>query len=124
MPLLYISIGAAFGACSRWGLGILLNPLFNTFAFGTLIANYLGCFLMGIILMLFSHFPEINPEWRHMIITGFLGSLTTFSAFSGEVIENVLQHRYLPALSIASLHLFGCFLCTILGVLCWNLIFK
>ncbi|AWX15534.1 fluoride ion transporter CrcB [Mergibacter septicus] len=123
MPLLYISFGAVFGACSRWGLGILLNPFFNSLAFGTLIANYLGCFLMGIILMLFSQYPAINPEWRHFLITGFLGSLTTFSAFSGEVIENLLYQRYLPAIGIASLHLFGCLLCTILGVLLWKVLF-
>ncbi|WP_424406966.1 fluoride efflux transporter CrcB [Pasteurella sp. PK-2025] len=115
-----ISFGAMLGALNRWGLGLLLNPLFSSLSFGTLIANYLGCFLAGIILAIGWQYPQFSPEWRALLMTGYLGSLTTFSAFSAEVIENIEQHQWLEGMGIASLHLFGGLFFTALGVFIWR----
>lgn len=118
--LLLISLGAALGACSRWGLGLLFNPLFAFLSFGTLIANYVGCFIIGLLIAMFWQFPQISAEWRLFLVTGFLGSLTTFSTFSAEVIENFIQNKWLEAVGIASSHLFGSLLCSALGVFIWR----
>ncbi|MFC0309877.1 fluoride efflux transporter FluC [Gallibacterium trehalosifermentans] len=122
MELCYISIGAVLGACSRWGLSNLFNPIFTSFAFGTLIANYLGCFLMGIISGMLLSFPMISNEWRLFFITGFLGSLTTYSSFSGEVVNLFLDQQWLAGLGVVCLHLFGCFAFTLLGIGLWRLL--
>ncbi|PJG83711.1 fluoride efflux transporter CrcB [Caviibacterium pharyngocola] len=118
--LALISLGAALGASARWALGLLLNPLFAFLSFGTLIANYLGCFLIGVLIAVFWQYPHIPSEWRIFWITGFLGSLTTFSSFSAEVVEALLNGKWLAGIGIISLHLFGCLLCTALGVLLWR----
>ena len=123
LPLFYIAIGAALGACSRWGLSFLLNPIFHQFAFGTLVANYLGCFLMGIASGALLSFPTISNEWRLFFITGFLGSLTTFSSFSGEVIAIFLGQQHLTAIGVICLHLLGCLAFTLLGIFLWRLLF-
>ncbi len=118
--LLIISSGAAIGACTRWGLSELLNPLFSFLAFGTLIANYLGCFLIGILIALLWQYPQVSSEWRLFLITGFLGSLTTFSSFSAEVVNDFLTEKWLSALAIITLHLGGSLLFTIFGVLLYR----
>lgn len=69
--LLFISCGAILGASLRWAIGLLFNPLFSSFAFGTLIANLLGCLIIGVLLGLFWQFPQISSEWRLFLITGF-----------------------------------------------------
>ena len=79
--ILAISAGAALGAVMRWLLGLSLNALFPTIPPGTLVANLLGAYLIGIALALFAQHPALAPEWRLLLITGFLGSLTTFSTF-------------------------------------------
>ena len=84
--ILLISGGAAIGATMRWVLGIWLNPISNMLAFGTLMANYLGCFIIGILTALFWQFPTFSQSAKLFLITGFLGSLTTFSSFSAEVV--------------------------------------
>ena len=71
--LILVSTGAAIGASLRWGLGLWLNSLFSTLAFGTLVANFIGCFLMGILVAAFWLFPQFSPEWRLFLVTGFLG---------------------------------------------------
>lgn len=115
--LLLISGGAALGAGLRWGLGLWLNPLFAMFSFGTLVANYFGCFLIGLLLALFWHFPQISNEWKLFLVTGFLGSLTTFSSFSAEVMENLLNGKWMMGLGVIAAHLFGSLLFTWFGVL-------
>ena len=89
-----VSAGAALGASLRWGLGLWLNSLFSSFAFGTLVANFIGCFLMGILVAAFWIFPQFSSEWRLFLVTGFLGALTTFSSFSGEVIEHFFKEEW------------------------------
>lgn len=105
-----ISIGAIVGALSRWGLGLWLNAISSPIILGTLAANYLGCFLIG-VAMAFS----LSDNTKLWLTTGFLGSFTTFSAFSAEVSENLLQRKWLTAFAVFSLHTLGGFACTLLA---------
>lgn len=117
-----ISAGAAIGASLRWGLGLWLNSLFSSLAFGTLVANFIGCFLMGILLAAFWTFPQVSPEWRLFLVTGFLGALTTFSSFSGEVIELFFKEEWVNGLFVLVNHLVGCLIFTVLGIYFFRLI--
>lgn len=114
--ILAISIGASAGAVSRWLLGILLNSLFPLIPPGTLTANLLGGYLVGIALVFFASHPVLAPEWRLLIITGFLGGLTTFSTFSAEVITLTQQGRLLWAGAAIAFHVAGSLAMTILGM--------
>ena len=115
-----ISLGAALGATSRYLISLILNPLLSFLAFGTLISNFLGCFLIGLLLAVFAHYPQISAEWRLLLVTGFLGSLTTFSSFSAEVFEYFIAEKWLIAFEIISFHLVGGLLCTALGFYLWK----
>ena len=114
--LILVSTGAAIGASLRWGLGLWLNSLFSTLAFGTLVANFIGCFLMGILVAAFWLFPQFSPEWRLFLVTGFLGALTTFSSFSGEVIELFFKEEWVNGLFVLVTHLVGSLIFTVLGI--------
>ena len=114
--LILVSTGAAIGASLRWGLGLWLNSLFSTLAFGTLVANFIGWFLMGILVSAFWLFPQFSPEWRLFLVTGFLGALTTFSSFSGEVIELFFKEEWVNGLFVLVSHLVGCLIFTVLGI--------
>jgi len=115
--ILAVGGGAAIGAWSRWGLGILLNPLFPTVPLGTLSANLLGGLLMGFAMELITRHAVFTPELRLLVTTGFLGGLTTFSTFSAEIITLLMRKEYLwGAIAIAS-HLVGSLAMTILGIL-------
>ena len=120
--LILVSTGAAIGASLRWGLGLWLNSLFSTLAFGTLVANFIGCFLMGILVAAFWLFPQFSPEWRLFLVTGFLGALTTFSSFSGEVIELFFKEEWVNGLFVLVSHLVGCLIFTVLGIYFFRLI--
>ena len=111
-----IGIGAAVGAWLRWGLGLWLNPVLPTLPLGTLAANLLGGYLIGLSIAFFAQQPGLSPEWRLLIITGFLGGLTTFSTFSAEIFTLLSRQQWgWGALSV-SLHLLGSVLMTGLGV--------
>ena len=117
LNFLVIGLGAALGAWLRWCLGLLLNPLFLAVPLGTLAANLLGGFLIGVAVGLFhlnSHFPL---AWKLFAITGFLGGLTTFSTFSAEVVERLLAGQPAWAIGLASIHLAGSLTATYLGLL-------
>lgn len=111
-----IFIGAGLGAWLRWGLGIALNPLFPALPLGTLAANALGGLLMGMLLAWFSHFEALSPVLRLTIMTGFLGGLTTFSAFSGETVTQFLRGEYFWAGAIVASHLAASLLATLAGI--------
>jgi CrcB protein len=111
-----VGIGAAMGAWLRWFLGLKLNPVFPTLPLGTLAANLLGGLLVGVAVAFFDRNPHLPPPLRLMIITGFMGGLTTFSTFSAEVVNLAAKGEYLWAAGAASVHLFGSLLMTATGI--------
>jgi CrcB protein len=112
-----VGIGAACGAWLRWGLGLWLNPLFPSIPPGTLAANLLGAYLMGLAIAAFSHWSGLSPELRLGFTTGFLGGLTTFSTFSGEVTTLLLRQQVGMALGEMAVHVIGSLCMTWLGIL-------
>ncbi|MCK6405653.1 MAG: fluoride efflux transporter CrcB [Rhodocyclaceae bacterium] len=114
---LAIGIGAALGAWSRWLLGLALNPLLVMLPLGTLAANLIGGYLVGVAVGVFHLNSGLSPALKLFIITGFLGGLTTFSTFSAEVVERLLAHQIGWALGLAGVHLAGSLLMTYLGLL-------
>lgn len=120
--VLAISIGASLGALLRWGLGAALNSLFPAIPPGTWLANLLGGWLMGLALGFFSQHDGLDPAWRLLVITGFLGSLTTFSTFSAEVVALLQQERLAMAGLAISAHVIGSLMMTLLGLWCWKVL--
>jgi CrcB protein len=114
MNLLAIAIGAILGAWLRWGFGLLFNPLFPTLPLGTLFVNVLGGFLMGGIVGLSKTF--FPPVLQLAIVTGFLGSFTTFSTFSAETIHLFVNESYLWGSIAIFAHVGGALLATVLGM--------
>ena len=110
-----ICIGASVGALARWGLGLWLSPG-GLIPWGTLAANLLGGYLVGICIAVFQAMPQIDPVWRLLLITGFLGGLTTFSTFSAEVVTYLLEGRYALATSFTLAHVAGSLLLTVAGI--------
>lgn len=123
LPMLAVFGGAGCGALLRWWLGGLLNPVFPTIALGTLAANLIGGLLVGIASAFFAHNASLPPELRLLIITGFLGGLTTFSTFSVEVVTLIGRQEYWWAMGAASVHLIGSLLLTAVGILLANALF-
>jgi CrcB protein len=114
---LAIGFGAATGAWLRWGLGLWLNSLYPNIPLGTLAANLLGGYLIGLAIAVFAQHPGLAPEWRLLLITGFLGGLTTFSTFSAEVFTLMARAQFGLAFAAVSLHLLGSLAMTAFGVL-------
>ncbi|MDO9359451.1 MAG: fluoride efflux transporter CrcB [Polaromonas sp.] len=110
-----ICVGACVGALARWGLGLWLNPG-GILPWGTLAANLLGGYLVGVCVAIFQSVPQMDPAWRLLLVTGFLGALTTFSTFSAEVVGMLQNERYGAAMGTAALHLFGSLLLTVAGI--------
>lgn len=102
-----ICLGASAGALCRWLFNLALNPLFSAIPPGTLAVNWLGSFLMGIALSVFAMFPTLNQYWKLFFITGFLGSFTTFSAFSGEMGALLMEGRPGMCAMAIGLHVIG-----------------
>jgi len=116
LSILAICAGASVGALARWALGLWLNALFPAIPPGTLAANLIGAYLIGLALALFVHQVALPPEWRLFIITGFLGGLTTFSSFSLEVALLLQQGRMLLAMGAIGAHVVGSLLMTFAGM--------
>ena len=115
--ILAVGGGAAIGAWLRWGLGIMLNPVFPTLPLGTLSANLIGGLLMGFAMEIITRHAIMSPEMQLLATTGFLGGLTTFSTFSAEIVTLLLRREYLwGTIAIAS-HVVGSLALTILGIL-------
>lgn len=112
-----VGVGAALGAWLRWWFGLMLNPVFPTLPFGTLAANLIGGYFVGIAVEYFFHNTTLPPEARLFIITGFLGGLTTFSTFSAETVALLLREQYAWAFAIIFSHLAGSLMMTVLGIL-------
>lgn len=111
-----IGLGAACGAWLRWGLGLWLNASVTNLPLGTLMANLLGGYLIGLAIAFFMQHPTISSEWRLFIITGFLGGLTTFSTFSAETVTLLIRGQYAWGAGIIAAHLGGSLLMTICGI--------
>ncbi len=128
-PVLAICVGACLGALARWQLGLWLNPSSLAVAgtmlpLGTLAANLIGGYLVGICMAVFHAMPQLDPVWRLVLVTGFLGALTTFSSFSAEVVSMLMQQRYALALMTATIHLLGSLLLTVAGMKSASLFFS
>ena len=119
-PILAIAFGAGCGAVLRWGLGLKLNALFPAIPLGTLAANLLGGYIVGLAVAYFAQMPGLSPEWRLLIITGFCGGLTTFSTFSVEIVTLLQQGRMLVAMSAIGIHVMGSLLMTLSGIATWQ----
>jgi len=115
--ILAISLGASCGAVLRWSLGLWLNALFPTIPPGTLVANLAGGYLVGLAIGFFAAYPAVSPEWRLLLITGFLGGMTTFSAFSAEVALLLQQGRLVWATAAIGAHVIGSISLTLAGLL-------
>jgi CrcB protein len=116
LSLVAISVGATLGALLRWILGTKLNALFPSIPPGTLTANLVGGYLVGVAVAYFSSHPSLPPEWRLLIVTGFLGGLTTFSTFSAEVVAQLMAGRMMWALAGIAAHVAGSIVMTLLGI--------
>jgi CrcB protein len=114
---LAVGVGAAFGAWIRWGLGIALNTILPNLPLGTLAANLLGGYLIGIAVEFFSQHAELPVELRLLIITGVLGGMTTFSSFSAEAVGLLNSARYGWMALLVSTHVIGSIVMTLLGIL-------
>ena len=114
--IVVISVGASLGALLRWWLGITLNPQFPAIPPGTLAANLIGAYVVGMAMAFFATYTAVAPEWRLLVITGFCGGLTTFSTFSAELVTLMQQGRAPWALGAAAAHLLGSVVMTFAGI--------
>lgn len=114
--VLAISVGAALGAVLRWLLGLWLNALLPALPPGTLAANVIGGFLIGIAMVVFAQAVHLPAEWRLFVVTGFLGGLTTFSTFSAEVMRLLVDGRLAWAVAAMTAHLAGSLAATAAGM--------
>ncbi len=112
---LVVCFGACLGALLRWQLGLMWNNAIEL-PLGTLAVNWIGGYLIGIFIGVAQIAPNLDPMWRLLLVTGFLGTLTTFSSFSAEMVGFILNERYLTALGGIGLHLLGSLALTALGI--------
>jgi fluoride exporter len=116
LALLAVFVGAGLGACLRYALGAALNHLWPQLPLGTLAANLIGAYLVGIAIGFFAWRTDLSVVWRLALITGFLGGLTTFSTYSAEVVHALTRGEMASALLIGVSHLGGSLLLTLLGL--------
>ena len=119
-PIFAISLGSSIGALLRWILGSHFNWVFPTVPLGTLLANLIGGYIIGLAIAYFAQAPDIAPEWRLFIITGFCGGLTTFSTFSAEVLTLLQEGRLSWAMAAIAVHVSGSLLMTLAGMASWQ----
>ncbi len=122
LALVAICVGAAFGAWLRWLLGLGLNALFPLLPPGTLAANLTGGYIIGLSVAFFADHPGLPPEWRLLVITGFLGGLTTFSTFSAETFTLLSRGQWGWGAVEVLAHVVGSVSMTELGVMTWRLL--
>lgn len=115
---LLVALGGATGAVSRWLISLGLNAIYPPLPPGTLVANYLGAFLMGLGLAAFGLLQQVHEGWRLLLFTGFLGGLSTFSTFSAEIMHLIQAQRYAWAFFGVAAHVCGSLLMVALGILC------
>lgn len=115
-PVLAISVGAAAGALLRWQLGVHMNSFLPILPLGTLAANLVGGYIIGLAIAYFAQAPHLAPEWRLLIITGFCGGLTTFSTFSAEVVTRLQEGELVWAMGAIAIHVTGSMIMTFAGL--------
>lgn len=115
-----IALGATLGAWLRWGLSLWLNARVDSLPLGTLTANLAGAYLIGLFMGFFQSLPALAPEWRLLVVTGFLGALTTFSSFSAESLLLLQRGAYAWALLHTGAHLIGSLVCCVAGLATWR----
>lgn len=120
LSLAAIALGATLGAWLRWGLSLWLNARLELLPLGTLAANLIGGYLIGICVGFLHDWPELSPAWRLLAVTGFLGGLTTFSTFSAEAVVLIERGAYGWALLHTGLHLLGSVALCIAGLATWR----
>jgi len=120
LSFLAIFFGAGFGALLRAGFNFLTVGAASVIPLGTLLSNMVGGYLVGIAVAFFGSNPDLSPEWKLFVITGFLGGLTTFSSFSAEVVGFLQRGEFTWALGTALLHLVGSLILTFLGILSYQ----
>ncbi|WP_372659673.1 fluoride efflux transporter CrcB [Hydrogenophaga sp.] len=116
LAVIAICLGASIGALSRWQLSLWLNHGQALLPWGTLAANWIGAYVVGVAVVFFQSQTQIDPAWRLAIITGCLGALTTFSTFSVETVSMLQHGRWLLAGGSAALHLLGSLVLTYAGM--------
>jgi fluoride exporter len=115
-----LAAGSVLGGVSRWTLGLKLNSMFPTLPLGTLSANLIAGYIVGVAIAFFAQTPSVAPEWRLLIITGFCGGLSTFSTFSAEVASLFQQGRLSWALGAIGIHVTGSLVMTFAGMATWQ----
>ena len=113
LQVLAVALGAACGALVRWLLSLWLNPQWSGFPLGTLLVNCAGGLLIGMAMVWFARWP--NEVLRLLLVTGFLGGMTTFSAFSAESLILLQRGQYALALAHTGTHVIGSLVCATLG---------
>ena len=120
LSILAIFFGAGFGALLRAGFNVLTVGIASAIPLGTLLSNLVGGYLVGLAVAYFGNNPQLSPEWKLLVVTGFLGGLTTFSSFSAEVVGFIQRGEFTWALGTAMLHLVGSLMLTFLGILTYQ----
>ena len=120
LSILAIFFGAGFGALLRAGFNVLTVSAASVIPLGTLLSNMVGGYLVGLAVAYFGNNPQLPPEWKLLVVTGFLGGLTTFSSFSAEVVGFIQRGEFTWALGTALLHLVGSLVLTFLGILTYQ----
>lgn len=120
LSIFAIFFGAGFGALLRAGFNFLTVSTASVIPLGTLLSNMVGGYLVGLAVAYFGNNPQLSPEWKLLVVTGFLGGLTTFSSFSAEVVGFIQRGEFTWALGTAMLHLIGSLILTFLGILTYQ----
>lgn len=120
LSILAIFFGAGFGALLRVGFNVLTVGIASAIPLGTLLSNLVGGYLVGLAVAYFGNNPQLSPEWKLLVVTGFLGGLTTYSSFSAEVVGFIQRGEFTWALGTAMLHLVGSLMLTFLGILTYQ----
>ncbi|MBS1133082.1 MAG: CrcB protein [Burkholderiaceae bacterium] len=117
-----VALGAVLGAWMRWALSYWLNPRLEHLPLGTLTSNLIGGYLIGLAIAAFAAHPSVPPFWRLVIVTGFLGGLTTFSTFSAESVVLMQGAQWASAAVHVVAHLGGSLLATVAGIATYRLL--
>ncbi|HTR09221.1 MAG TPA: fluoride efflux transporter CrcB [Paraburkholderia sp.] len=116
LSILAVGIGGALGSLLRWVLGLRLNAVYPSIPLGTLAANVIAGYIIGVAVAFFARVPQLAPEWRLFVITGLMGGLSTFSTFSAEVVSHLQHGRFGWAAGEIAIHVCASVVMTILGI--------